>query len=238
MLSVAVCDDEIVECCNIARKIKEVLEKKKVPCMIRQFSSGQELLRAAEDFDIIFLDILMQGLDGMQTARIFREKAFDRIIIFLSSSRDYVFDAYDVEAFQYLLKPLDGKKLEKALEKALRKAGSHDQEFILVSKERQRVKLYLDDVCYFEIRGRQIEAHGAEGSFTYYGRIGDLELALQGKGFFRCHKSYLVNLRHVDSYNRQEAILDNNQRIGIARKRYEGFCREVLAYMKGHGGIL
>ena len=238
LVSIAVCDDEIVECCDIARKIKDVLERKKVPCMIRQFGSGQELLRTAEDFDIIFLDILMQGLDGMQTARIFRKKAFDRIIIFLSSSRDYVFEAYDVEAFQYLLKPLDGKKLEKALERALLKTESRSQEFLVVSKERQKVKLFLDDIYYFEIRGRQIKAHGTEGNVTYYGKIGDLELALLGKGFYRCHKSYLINLKHVDGYNRQEAFLDNGEGIVIARKRYEGFCGEVLAYMRGHGGIL
>ena len=104
MLSIAVCDDEVVECCNMARKIKDILEEMKIPCIVRQFWSGEKLLQALEGFDIVFLDIIMRDLDGMKTAQIFRKKAFDKILIFVSSSREYVFEAYDVEAFQYLLK--------------------------------------------------------------------------------------------------------------------------------------
>ena len=88
MLSIAVCDDEIIECCNIAGAIKEILDEMKIPCTIRQFCSGRELIRSAGNFDIIFLDIIMHDLDGMRTAQIFREKAFDKILIFISSSRD------------------------------------------------------------------------------------------------------------------------------------------------------
>lgn len=232
MVSIAVCDDEILECCGIAGQIKKILEELKTPCMIRQFNSGRELLQAEEDFDMIFLDIIMRELDGMRTAQLFREKAFDGILVFVSSSRDYVFDAYDVEAFQYLVKPVEEGKLRRVLEKAVRRTEEHAREFILVSKERQKRKLFLDDIYYFEIRGRVIEAHGTEGIFTYYEQIGVLEKNLQGKGFFRCHKSYLINLRHVDGYNRQEAILDDGERVVIAKRRYEEFCREILAYMK------
>lgn len=135
---VAVCDDEVMECCNIAGKIKEILKEMKMPCMIRQFYSGQELIQSSDNFDIIFLDIIMRDLDGIRTAYIFREKAFDKILIFISSSREYVFEAYDVEAFQYLLKPIDEKKLKTVLQKAVFKVENHSQEFIIVSKERQK----------------------------------------------------------------------------------------------------
>ena len=209
MLSIAVCDDEIVECCDMARRMKDILEEMKVPCFIRQFQSGGELLQSLESFDIIFLDIIMQAPDGMKTAQIFRKKAFDRILIFMSSSREYVFEAYDVEAFQYLLKPVDDRKLKRVLQKAVLKTERHSQEFIIVSRERQKRKLLLDDIYYFEIRGRMVDVHGAEGVFTYYEQIGELEDKLRGKGFFRCHKSYLVNLKYVDGYNRQEVILEN-----------------------------
>ena len=238
MLWVAVCDDEIMECCNIAGKIKEILKEMKMPCMIRQFSSGQELMQSSDNFDIIFLDIIMRDLDGMRTAHIFREKAFDKILIFISSSREYVFEAYDVEAFQYLLKPIDEKKLKTVLQKAVLKVENHSQEFIIVSKERQKKKLFLDDIYYFEIKGRIIDIHGTDGIFTYYEQIGVLENSLREKGFFRCHKSYLINLRYVDVYNRQEVILDNGERIVIAKRRYEEFCKEILEYMRKNGGII
>lgn len=238
MLSIAVCDDEVIECCSMARKIKEILEEMKIPCMIRQFRSGGELLQALESFDIIFLDIIMQGLDGMKTAQIFREKAFDKILIFVSSSREYVYEAYDVEAFQYLLKPVDDGKLKRVLQKAVLKTESRFQEFIIVSRERQKKKLFLDDIYYFEIKGRMVDVHGPEGIFTYYEQIGELENKLRDKGFFRCHKSYLINLKYVDGYNRQEVILENGENIVIAKRRYEDFCQAVLKVMRENGGIL
>ena len=237
MLSIAVCDDEIIECCNIAGKIKGILDEMKVPFILRQFGSGKELLRTPEVFDILFLDIIMQDLDGMKTAHLYREKAADKMLVFISSSRDYVFEAYDVEPLQYLVKPLDETKLKKVLQKAVIKTESHPQEFLIVSKNRQKKKVFLDDIYYFEIKGRKIDIHGTEGLFTYYGQIGILENSLQGKGFFRCHKGYLVNLKYVDAYNRQEVILDNGERIIIAKRRYEQFCTEILEYMRKSGGI-
>lgn len=237
MLSIAVCDDEIIECCNMEKRIKKIIEEMKIPCIIRQFRSGGELLQALESFDIVFLDIMMPEMDGMKTAQLFRKKASDKILIFVSSSREYVFEAYDVEAFQYLLKPVEDRKLKSVLQKAVLKTERRSQEFIIVSSQRQKKKLFLDDIYYFEIKGRIVDAHGPEGIFTYYEQMGELENKLQDKGFFRCHKSYLVNLKYVDGYNRQEAILENGERIVIAKRRYEDFCQEVLKAMRENGGI-
>ncbi|MBD5394010.1 MAG: response regulator transcription factor [Lachnospiraceae bacterium] len=238
MLQVAVCDDEVIECCDMAKRIKEIMEDMKIECIIRQFQSGRELLQALESFDIVFLDIIMQDLDGMKTAQIFRKKAFDKMLVFVSSSREYVFDAYDVEAFQYLLKPVDDKKLKRVLQKAVLKTEKRPQEFIIVSRERQKVKLFLDDIYYFEIKGRVVDVHETEGIFTYYEQIGELENKLRDKGFFRCHKSYLINLKYVDLYNRQEAILENGETIVIAKRRYDEFVQELFKVMRENGGLL
>ncbi|MDE7340897.1 MAG: LytTR family DNA-binding domain-containing protein [Lachnospiraceae bacterium] len=237
MLSIAVCDDEIRECCTISGKIREILEEMGQPCMVRQFFSGQELLQDAAQFDLIFLDIMMRPPDGMKTAQMLREKENDTLLIFVSFSRSYVFDAYDVEAFQYLLKPIDEKKLKGVLQRAVDKIQRRSQEFIIVSKERKNRKLFLDDIYYFEIWGRTIVVHGTEGLFTYYGQIGVLEKTLQEKGFFRCHKSFLINLKYADVYNRQEVLLANGEKIMIARRRYEEFGKAILAYMRKSGGI-
>lgn len=243
MLWVAVCDDQVMECSVIAGKIRGILKGMKAPCEIREFYSGRELLQFPDRFDLIFLDIMMEDLDGMKTAQIIRKRAFDKILIFISASREYVFEAYDVEAFQYILKPVDEKKLQRVLEKAILKIqntslkGKTFPEYMIVSKEREKRKLFLDDIYYFEIMGRTVDVHEENGIFTYYEQIGVLEKRLQGKNFFRCHKSYLINLKYVAAYNRQEVILDNGERIGIAKRRYEEFCREILAYMRKSGGI-
>lgn len=233
MLSVAVCDDEFLQCSQIAGQVRKVLDEMKISNTIRQFNSGKELLCAAEDFDIIFLDIMMHGIDGIHTAKVLRERTKkEGILIFISSSREYAIEAFDVEAFHYLVKPVDEKKLRMVLQKIVRKSENEIQEFILVSKERQKKKLFLNNIYYFEMQGRTVDVHGIDGIFTYYEQIGNLEKLLQKKGFFRCHKSYLVNLKYVDSYTRQEILLDNGERILIAKRRYEEFCQSILAYMR------
>lgn len=236
MLSIAVCDDELLDCCNIAKSITKILEEAGTPFILRQFQNGTALLQAVENFDIIFLDILMYGHSGMQTAQILRNKAFDKILIFISASKEYVFQAYDVEAFHYLVKPVNQDKLKQVLLKAVEKLYPDPEEFVMISKERRKKKLLLKDIYYFEIKGRIISVHGVDGTFDYYGKISSLEKNLQGRGFFRCHKSYLIHLKYVEIYSRQEAVLDHGEKIPIAKRRYEAFCQEILAFMKEHGG--
>ena len=238
MLSIAVCDDETMDCCNLCVKIRKIMDELQMPCFIRSFYSGAELLRADEPFDIIFLDIIMNDLDGLETARLIREKDFDRFLNFVSSSREFVLDAYDAEPYWYLLKPVEDQKLKRILQKIIRKKEIHTPEYLLVSREREKKKLYLEDLYYFEIRGREMDIHHKEGVFTYYKKMGVLEKELQGKDFFRCHKSYLVNLKYISGYNRQELILDNGEKLPLAKRRYEDFSREILRYMKVNGGIL
>lgn len=238
MLSIAVCDDEIIECAGMAEKIRGTLEEMKVPCFLRQFNSGEELLQSEEDFDIVFLDIMMDGLDGMKTAKRIRKKASCRLLVFISASREYVFDAYDVEAFWYLVKPVERAKLKQVLKKALLKTEAASPDFILVNKGRQKQKIFLRDILYFEIMGRLIDIHKIGGISDYYGKISILEEELREKGFFRCHKSYLVHLKYVKGYNRQEAVLDNGEKIPVSKRRYEEFCKALLSYMKKSGGIL
>ena len=121
----------------------------------------------------------------MKTAQLFRRKASDKILIFVSSSREYVFEAYDMEAFQYLLKPVDGRKLKSVLQRAVLKTESRSREFIIVSRERQKSKLFLDDIYYFEIKGRVVDGHGPEGVFTYYEQIGGAGEKTAGQRLFQ-----------------------------------------------------
>lgn len=237
MLSIAVCDDEIIECCQISKKIKKVLEEIKVPYIIQQFYNGKELLQESGEFDIIFLDILMNDLDGIKIAKLLREN-YDKFLIFITSSREYSLEGYEVEAFQYFVKPLDEKKLKLALQRILKKTNESLQEFLIINEERQKKKLYLNSIYYFEIKGRIIYAYEEKKMTAFYEQIGNLEKNLKGKGFCRCHKSYLVNLKYVAGYNKKEVVLDNGKKVEIAKRRYEEFCKEVLEFIKENGGIM
>ena len=142
MFMIAVCDDEIRECLHLSKQIQTILEQLNIPHIIKQYNSGRQLLQAQEHFDIIFLDIMMRDIDGMKTAELFRQNMFDKILIFVSSSRQYVFDTFAFEAFEYLLKPIDEQKLRRTLLRCVSKASRHSEDYIIVSKDRQTRKLF------------------------------------------------------------------------------------------------
>ncbi|MDE7272120.1 MAG: response regulator, partial [Lachnospiraceae bacterium] len=121
MLLIAVCDDMPIECADIAKQIETILKQSNMDFVIKKFFSGMELIQRKESFDIIFLDIKMPEISGMELAKEMRKQGKQSLIVFITSAREYVFEAFDVEAFQYLLKPIQKDKLSYVLEKATKR---------------------------------------------------------------------------------------------------------------------
>lgn len=142
MLMIAVCDDEVRECLNFSRKIESLLKKMCVPCVVRQYNSGKALLKEAAAYEIIFLDIMMDEMDGMQTARMLRRNYPEKILVFVSSSRQYVFDAFGVEAFAYLVKPVKEDELRQTFSRCLARLERRSGDYMMISQGRQTAKLF------------------------------------------------------------------------------------------------
>lgn len=239
MLSIAVCDDIIPECADLARQISDLLQNREIPVILKRFYSGKELLTTAEAFDILFLDIKMPGLNGMDLAKALREKGQNFILIFITAVREYVFEAYEVEAFHYLIKPVKKQKLEQVLFRAIEKTRvRHTADFILVSSQRNARKIWLKDIVYIEAMGRTVKIQCIQDMVETYEQIGILEDKLKEKDFFRCHKGFLINLRFVDTFNRTQIRMENGDTVLLAKRRYDAFAKELLRYMKKEGGIL
>ena len=118
-MDIAVVDDEKV----IREQLREMIENQKPDCNAACFSSGEELLAAAKPFDIIFLDIQMDGMNGIEAAKEVRETNTDTVLIFITGIKEYVFEALDIYAFHYLLKPVTKQKFTEVFEEALKEAG-------------------------------------------------------------------------------------------------------------------
>ncbi|MCI8326295.1 MAG: response regulator, partial [Lachnospiraceae bacterium] len=146
LFSIAVCDDVVLECADLAKRVENILEKKRVPALYRQFYTGKDLLNAKETFDIIFLDIRMPEISGMDLAKLLREKMSGNLLIFVTSFQEYVFEAYEVEAFRYLVKPIAQKKLDQVLEQAIEKLNSEKEDFLVVSSQRDTKKIWLKNI--------------------------------------------------------------------------------------------
>ncbi|MDE6728933.1 MAG: LytTR family DNA-binding domain-containing protein, partial [Oscillospiraceae bacterium] len=154
------------------------------------------------------------------------------------SAEEYVYEAYDVEAFHFLLKPVSEDKLKSVLKKAVVKVTAcNNDDFLIISSEHQIKKILLRNILYIESVGRTVKIHCAGGIIETYRQIGDLEQTLSDKHFFRCHKSFLLNLEYVSRFDKAEIVMENGDTVFLARKRAKIFQNEFISYMKMKGGI-
>ena len=184
-LNIAVVDDEEI----IRQQIRGFIKKQKPEFYISDFATGEELLAAKADFDIIFLDIQMEGMGGIEAARTLRQKNMDAVLVFITGMKEYVFEAFDVSAFHYLLKPIGEKKfmevLGRAVDEAGRRKGQKEQQIFIKTKN-QGYTLNLSSILYIENRGKKVEIHTTdmEEIIETYATMDELEGQLGGGAAF------------------------------------------------------
>ena len=232
MLDIAVVDDEK----GIRDHLCELIRKQKQPGRVESYATGEELLASGKRFDIVFLDIRLEGINGIETARKLREKQDDMVLIFITGLREYVFDALDLYAFQYLLKPVDEKKFAEVLGRAEREAGRKREKQRIFLKTRN---LTLDqaDILYIESRGKKVEIHTVRKTedIQIYAAMEELEGQL-GEGFYRCHRSYIVNMVYIAEYNSDSILLTNGNNVYLAKKKYGEFVKAYMWHLQ-NGGV-
>ena len=200
MLNLVICDDER----TLRNDLRKVLETELELCgetfMIAEFDCGESLVRALNDsvFDIIFLDIEMKDLDGVATAREIRKRTSAPEIIFVTSYPDFVFQGYEVQALNYILKPYQKEKIISVLHTALERLGRDSEKYYMVESRGQTLRLPLSRIKYFFSDRRSVNAVTAEETHTFYGKLSELETELP-ENFVRIHNRYLVNLKYVQS---------------------------------------
>ena len=234
-IKIAVCDDEK----NIRSYLVSLIKKQGRECSITEYDSADAYLSDGKEHDILFLDIEMggfdAGLDGMGLARHIRGIKTQKqpIIIFVTGYEKYVYDAFDVGAFQYLVKPMNEQKFAEVFGRA---AGQ------IVSEAEQRKKklviqyggegkvIPLNDIYYMASRNHNIVLYLKDGNIEYYAKIGDLEMELAGQ-FYRIHRGYLINLFHVEGYDRTEVRMANGDKLLLSRYKYDGFVQAYMDYI-------
>ncbi|MGJ0906512.1 LytR/AlgR family response regulator transcription factor [Clostridium botulinum] len=231
MLKLAICDDEKYQREEIVGIIVEALRLKNKQYKIFQFDNGENLVSSTDVFDIYFLDIKMDKLTGLEVAKKIRLINKEAIIIFITGLKDYVFDAFDVNAFHYILKPIDENKLKDVLYSALLQFDKKD-EFIIAKTISQATKIFLKDIMYIESQHRKLRIHTKNNIIEYYHKISDIEKELYGCSFFRCHKSYIVNLKYVESYDNVFITLINSEKIYVSKYRLDDFSKAFMYYLK------
>lgn len=227
-MQIAICEDEPL----IRQKVFSYIEKQFPTVTIQTFENGEELIKS-DPCDIYLLDIHLDAMNGIEVAKYIREKFSDSEIIFITAYKDYVFEAFDVEALHYLVKPIDPVQLEKILYRAMKKIRSEKLSHSLtlnITRGSQTTVINEEDILFAEAHGRKIILHLQKEIVEYYGQISALESQLKG-AFYRCHRSYIVHLKYIKRYNQQTITLINNETLHVARNQYKGFVERFAVYM-------
>lgn len=236
MIKVALCDDnpKIMDyyCSIIQESAAEISAEVK----ITRYESGEQLLFMLSDtpneVDLIYLDILMGKMNGIETARRLRELGCMACIIFLTTSDEYVFEAFDTGPFYYIVKdemPLN--KFKDVFHHAVDTMKLKENDFISIAYGGTMVKLKLDQILYFEVRNRLVTVHTGKGSLEYYAKLEDVENILADKGFVRIHRSYLVNCYYIHKLTRTCLNLQDGTELPVSAKYSPGVQQQFSKYL-------
>lgn len=240
MIKIAVCDDEK----QIRQSIISIIKEKIKDVEIFEFSTGKELLDATEEFNITFLDIAMNEISGIEVAKQIRmkqeqEELAKGIIIFVTGYRDYMEDAFDVNAYHYLVKPIDKDKLADVLGRAMKEVTAREmfeKQYIILKTSGMQKRVLIKDIYYVESNNKKVIIHTEDGNIEIYGKMDEFENEL-GSNFYRCHRCYLVNMEKISAYSVDNIHVTNGDILILAQKKYSEFIKAYMRYAKA-GGIV
>lgn len=233
-MQIAVCDDEK----EIRDMFAEKIEKLYPEAELSRYRSGEELLLSDKEPDILLLDIQMPEKNGMETAKELRRKNYKTIIIFVTALDDFVFQAFDVGAFHYLVKPFDDEKFLEVLHNAVKQfedrkesedaGGNRKKQSLLITTGGEHITVDPEDIVYAEVFDRKVILHTMDADIEYYGKMKELEKKA-GDAFFRTHRSFLVNFAFIRKYNVTTVYLKKGQAL-ISKQNYGEFVKSYLRY--------
>ena len=199
MLQIAVCVDEASVCNALEQWIKQEV----LSCEVTVFRKPLEILESRKYFDILFLEADGQGHDSFHVAETVKRQS-GTLVILIGSEKEQVFEAFDVEAFHYLLKPLEEEKVKQVFLRAVEKKREwKDKEPLIIRVERSYYHIRKEQILYIENVGRKVVLHMKSKEIAYYAKMNELEEVL-GSRFFRCHRGYFVNFTGNPPYGKAE----------------------------------
>ena len=235
MIQIAVCEDDKILLEQLADQVREVLERHSVQYRMELFGNAGALLSRSA-FDILFLDIEMEPISGLEAARKLRRRGDESRLIFITAYRRYAVEAYDVQAFHYLVKPVEPAKLESVVMKLVSLHREERQNAIAIRQGASVRRVRLDEIIYLEVLDKKIYLHTGEEAIPFYGKLDELTPKVP-EVFFRCHRSYIVNLGHVQCYDKGAITLDNEEEIPLSKRRHKTFGVAFLHYLRESGDV-
>lgn len=233
MINIAICDDDISITSEIENNLKRIGKEHGISLNIEVFGDGKDLvdeIYSGENYDIIYLDIEMKKLNGLDTAKKIRD--IDRIvsIIYVTSYKRYAMDVFEVQPFQFIVKPINSDRFARIFVAAYQNIIKSDYYF-RYNSHRQSYKILVSDIIYFESRVRTVDIFKINNEVvTYYAKINEIEQEINKSKaeFWRIHQSYLVNRRHIYRISYSQVEMTNGTILSISEDRRKGIRDKYL----------
>lgn len=234
-MNVAICDDDLKLCSEIEHSISEIFLEKNEKYEIEIFNSGEKLLKFIKEqsnfFQIYLLDIEMDGINGLQAAKMIRSLDSEAIIIFVTSHHELMPDAFDVLAFNYIVKPIEYSKFKEVLSRALMYLNKKKMVFHF-SSNKKNYSVFLSKIKSIESSGRKMIIHTTEDqSFEYYGTTKDALEQTKDNSFIQIHQSIIVNFEFIQVVERNSVIMFGGKKYPISKKYHESFHAAYRQYV-------
>ena len=224
MYRIAICDDDSLQVNNLENQISRYFDEFNVQYEIDGYYKGDRLVKSMKEqmdnYQLIFLDIEMEGINGIETAKLLRNLDKSFILIYVTSYEQYALESFEVSPFRYLIKPVSIEKLEAVLRDVLVELTAK-QKFLFYQVGMEHFQVNLDNiVCLYSEFGRKIHLELVDGgNVSFYGKISEIEERLPQTHFIRVNSGTMINLNHVISLNRSDVTMINSDCITISRSR-------------------
>ena len=225
MLRIAICDDD--KCCR--EMIKEALlrftNKRDIEIKTDEYPEGSKLISSAIKYDLIIMDYMFEDEDedAIEYSRRIREYSETVPIVFCSSYSEAVFKTFEVNAFRFLKKPINYEEFGEMMDAFVKRIQM--KEYLIVKSDKEWIPIRLDDIVYLEAKGKRTAfcIKGQKDMVECFGVMASYEDKLPGDRFFRCQKSFIVNLDYISSYTFSDITLNNSTAIRLGRGKYVEF---------------
>lgn len=230
MIKVAICDDNL----EILNQLKSHIEEKEPQWQVDAFQNGFILEEQLKKnlYSLYFLDIELGDMNGYCLSKKIRKKDASALIIFVSSHSEYACEAFEVDAFRFLRKPINKEKVVEAIEKAKEIVHTQNYQFHYNYKGNgMDYQVKLANILYFERKQRIVKIHFSNGETAdIYASIKEIEKQLIDKNFSRCHQGFLVNFDYIKVFQDSMVVLENGEKLPISRNRKVAFGEEYMKY--------
>ena len=227
----AVCDDEQLFRDDIKKAVYTYSNMRKLELVADEYICGEDLLNSSYEYDVVFLDYRMGGINGIETARRLRGKNKDCIIIFLTGFSKVVYEVFEVNTFRFFEKPLDTNKLYKALDDYFTSFG--DNYPILLKTGRDTVCVKVNEIVFLEADNKKCYVNLVEEKLHCARTMGSIETQLPKSIFYKVNKAFIVNFNHIKNYDKEYVYFAHGARVPVSRKYLTSFKEAYRNYAKG-----